>query len=286
MILKREYNRGFMLSLLLGFGLLSSAFAQSDRLEVITLHHRSAEDIIPLLQPLVGETGVVTGRSDQLVLRTTPERLSEIRTLLTQLDQPPRRLLISVQQLSHSDAERRSGGLAGSLQYRDHGPQSSDGASVRLDAELEHRGTRRGDTILQQLQVTDGSEAFIQVGKDIPQVESIEIIDPAYPDRGSWTRYHRLQRRAVTTGFYVRPRVHGDWVTLEIAPQREQQDPRGGGRIDTQAVATTVTGPLGEWLELSSVHTHQRSTDQAVIRSTAMADDSEGRILVKVEVLP
>lgn len=276
----------FMSSLLLCLGLLLSTQAHSDDVEVITLHHRSAEDLIPLLQPLVGETGVVSGRGDQLLLRTTPERLSEIRTLLTQLDRPPRRLRISVQQLSHVDGQQRRGAVSGSVQFKANGRQNADATSVWLHGEVEQRSTRRDDDILQQVQVLDGNEAYIQVGKDIPQVEGIELVNPAYPDGDVLGGYYGIQRRTVTSGFYVRPRVHGDWVTLEIAPQREQEDPRGGGRIDTHQVATTLTGPLGEWLELGRVRTDDRVTGQEVIRSTRFEDQREAQILVKVEVLP
>lgn len=276
----------FMSSLLLCLGLLLNTQAYSDDVEVITLHHRSAEDLIPLLQPLVGETGVVSGRGDQLLLRTTPERLSQIRTLLTQLDRPPRRLRISVQQLSHAEDQQRNGAVRGSLQYRADGPKDADGGSTWLHGEAKERSTRRADRLLQQVQVLDGNEAYIQVGKDIPQVRSIELVNPAYPDGDVSGGYYGIQRRTVTSGFYVRPRVHGDWVTLEIAPQREQQAPRGGGRIDTHQVATTLTGPLGEWLELGRVRSDDRVTDQEVIRSTRFEDQREARILVKVEVLP
>ncbi|MCW8880707.1 MAG: hypothetical protein OQK92_00240, partial [Sedimenticola sp.] len=40
--------------------------------------------------------------NDQLIIRTSPENLSEIRKIIQRLDQPPRRLMIAVRQSGNS----------------------------------------------------------------------------------------------------------------------------------------------------------------------------------------
>lgn len=87
-----------LLAITLTLFLLLPADAQEDRIEVINLQHRSAEDIIPLLQPVAGSQGAITGRNQQLIIRATPARIAQIRELLGPLDTAPRNLLVSVRQ--------------------------------------------------------------------------------------------------------------------------------------------------------------------------------------------
>jgi hypothetical protein len=89
--------------------------------------------------------------------------------------------------------------------------------------------------------------------------------------------------RDVTTGFYVRPRLSGDRVMLDISPQRESLsgDVRGG--VSVQRVVTTVSGRLGEWIEIGGIG-HDASGQQAVLLGRASSTASErSRVLVKVD---
>ena len=46
------------------------------------------------------------------------------------------------------------------------------------------------------------------------------------------------------------PRVNGERVTIDIAQQAESIDHRVAGGVQGQRLATTVSGRLGEWIEL------------------------------------
>jgi hypothetical protein len=70
-----------------------AAFAQA-AIETITLHHRSAEQLIPLLQPLVEPGGALSGRDNALYLRASAGNRKQIRALVTSLDRAPHRLAI------------------------------------------------------------------------------------------------------------------------------------------------------------------------------------------------
>ena len=58
--------------------------------------------------------------------------------------------------------------------------------------------------------------------------------------------------RETASGFEVIPRLSGNTVFLEIAPQREAPGPYPGS-VQTFAAATTASGRLGEWFELAGV---------------------------------
>jgi hypothetical protein len=55
----------------------------------------------------------------------------------------------------------------------------------------------------------------------------------------------------IATGFDVIPRVAGDEVLLEIAPQREVAGTLGRGSVQVQRASSTLRARLGEWVELA-----------------------------------
>jgi hypothetical protein len=85
------------------------------------------------------------------------------------------------------------------------------------------------------------------------------------------------------TGFYVRPRVNGDLVTLEISTARDRLRNPNTGAANIQRVSTVVSGRLGEWIELGgSSQTVERSQNQTLARSRD-ARSEERRVLLRVE---
>ncbi len=232
-------------------------------LTVFELSHRSAEELIPLVQPLLGEGEAVSGQGRHLLLRANPPRRDEVDNLLQLLDVPPRRLLITVRQLAGDEAALGAAGLAG------HGGR------------LRSYTTRRADDAVQQVQVVDGGEAYIDVGQEVPRVTGI-IVHPGDP-----VEHHAaIDYTPLTTGFYVRPRIAGEGVTVEVRPHRRVQSPGDGGRVQTQALATTVSGRLGEWLSLGGADRRQVVPGGTAFRSTRDLDRQTRQILLKVEALP
>ncbi|HNZ57041.1 MAG TPA: secretin N-terminal domain-containing protein, partial [Methylophilaceae bacterium] len=64
--------------------------------KIITLQHRFAEDLLPMIQPLAGEDGVVTGMQNQLIIRAQSERLAEIEQVIASMDVARTNLKITV----------------------------------------------------------------------------------------------------------------------------------------------------------------------------------------------
>src|SRR3990172_4703612 len=88
--------------------LLMSAHVGAEEIttEVITLKHRLAAEVLPIIKPLIPPPGGVSALDAQLILRTTPANLAEIRTLLDKVDIAPRQLLITVRQGAQRDTQR------------------------------------------------------------------------------------------------------------------------------------------------------------------------------------
>jgi type II secretory pathway component GspD/PulD (secretin) len=282
---------------LLLVALVGAAQAQTTILEVIPLRYRTAEQVIPIIQPMLAREGTVSGFQGQLIVRTTPQNLEEIKRILASVDTAPRRLLITVRQdveLARGERSAEVSGRVGSDRARVIVPDSGDrrGGNVvlrdgddRLRARaLESRGTE-SDRNTQSVQLLEGREAFIRASQSVPvrerQVRRAVIGGQVVEQVVESTHY-----RDVTTGFYVLPRVSGDRVTLEISPQRETLSTSVPGGVNVQRVVTTVSGRLGDWMEIGGI-TQDRAAQEAVLLGRRAATASDGRrVLLKVDELP
>src|SRR6185503_16119852 len=89
--------------------------------------------------------------------------------------------------------------------------------------------------------------------------------------------------QGASTGFEVVPRVSGSNVFLEVAPQREQFAPGGSGAIQSERLVSTVSGRLGEWIELGGASVSSVRSGSGILSSAERIATDERRIWVKVE---
>lgn len=262
-------------------------------LEVITLQHRSAEDVLPIVRPLLDKDGVASGMNSQLILRTSPHNLAEIRMLLESIDTTPRRLKITVMQNVDNETVSRLTEVSGSVGLgRDarvsvRGGADNAGLTVeagqganRARARIYSTRSLEDDRKTQQIQVLEGNRALISVGQSVPVMQRQVVQSPWNTQVVDSTQY-----RDVVSGFYVLPRVNGDRVTLEISAQNDTLAPNSGNPPTTrvQQVNTTVSGRLGEWLVLGD--TSRQAADNATTISTRNISNAHERrnTLLKVE---
>ncbi len=263
--------------------------------EVIPLQHRSSDEIIPVLQPLLDKQGAISGMQGQLIVRTTPANLQEIKRLLAEIDTAPRRLIITVKQDVDRATEQRlraisgSSGAAGarvtiagsegnSGQTAETGRQQGGGQKARV---LSSRSLE-SDRNTQHVQVLEGSRAFIRSGQSLPQPARGLIYSP----QGDVRVIENTQMRDAVTGFSVLPRVHGDQVTLEVSPQRDKPSMQMPGAIDIQQMTTTVSGRLGEWIELGGVGQGQAEQAGATAARSIKTAGQQRKVMIKVEEAP
>jgi hypothetical protein len=155
-------------------------FAQQ-ALEIIALRHRTVEQVLPVLQPLLEPGATLSGSRGQLFLRTSAANAADIKRALEAIDRPSRRLQISVRFDDAAERERRAVGASGSISNR--------GTNVDTHVDITAAGSQRsaGERVDQRLQVLEGGRAFIFGG---------------------------------ATGFEVLPRLAGGNVQLEVFYQR------------------------------------------------------------------
>jgi len=281
----RRNNFGALLFAVV-LGWLVAAQAQQAVLEVIELNYRNADQVIPILKPLLAPGGTISGMQSRIIVRTTPQNLAELRKVLDVVDAMPRKLTISVRQQSNASGTESEAEISGSVSNERArvtvpGTGSNQGGTVvirrgddKVRGRVSQSQSASSDSGVQTLQVLEGNEAFIQVGQSVP-VRSQSA-------QGSET----VQYRDAGTGFYVRPRVSSNQVTLSISTRRDSVADPNTGAINVQRVDTVVSGRLGEWLELGGIaqESVQRDIGTAYRRSVSGLDDR--RVFLKVEKMP
>lgn len=120
-------------------------------LETIPLRHRTADQVLPALRPHLEPGATLSAHGNQLIVRTSPANLAELRRVLEAIDRPARRLQISVRFDDAAQAASRELGASGRIDNRGArvivtGRDSASAAAERVD---------------QRLQVPDGGRALI-----------------------------------------------------------------------------------------------------------------------------
>jgi len=271
------------------------ALAQQE-MEIIALRHRTLDQVLPTLQPLLEPGATLSGMNDQLILRASPRNRQQIRQALAAIDTPPRRLLIRVSQ--NREAEGRDEGVAvvaggdiGQTRWigKPYGGMQESKESTRVEV-------RRGDASvsaqawdsrrtqasgsMQTVQVVDGGRALIEVGRSLP----IPLRQVAIGPRGLAVS-EGIVYRDVGQGFYAAPRVVGERVTVDISPRFDSPGESAYGTISTQRLTSTVSGRLGEWLELGGSVGEQGGSSAAIAGYGTQSASRQRRLLLKVEEL-
>lgn len=251
-----------------------TALAQQS-LAIIELQHRSAQDVLPVLVPLVEPGGSLSGFDYKLFLRASPANREEIRRALSALDTPPRRLRIEVSQ-NRSSADSQSG-WAGSGQIVIRRERLGGRGEV---TGWNDRGSRsvQGSQFVQTL---DGGEAYIHVGYSVP----VALRQVWRGPRG--VRYgETIEYRDLGDGFYAVPSVRGDMVSVDISQHSDRAGRYGAGSAEVAHLATTVSGRLGEWIALGGSDIDESSRDGGFARSSRDSRRNHSTVWLRVTEMP
>jgi len=244
-----------------------AAWAQS--LVIIELRNRPAEQLLPIVRPLLEAGGSATGSGFQLIVRTSNANLAQIRDVVASLDRAQRQLIVSVRQ--DFGAATSAAGVGAQVNA------APGGSGVR--AGVWDRSATAQDNVAQQIRVQEGNPAWINNGSStlVQQrtvtrtVNGVIVQESAVP-------------RDFNTGFSVTPRINGDRVFLDIGTQRDTPLAGAGpGAASVNRVASTVSGRLGEWIELGAVNQAQSAETRGILARSTDAGSQERRVYVTVE---
>jgi len=281
-----------MRKLLLVLALLFACAAEAGDLQFIQLHNRQADELIPVVQPLLDADDAVTGSGYQLIVRTSPQRFAQIEALVRQLDSELHQLVISVRQggsTGGSDESYSASGSMGTGEVRigvETPNRSSPGGSITTygsngsgSIRAYRSDSQQSSNASQRLMVLEGQWATIDAGQAVPIQRQIVTQTPYGQQVQQVTEYANA-----TSGFDVRPRLNGNEVTLEIAPYRRHLSSGYNGATDTQSISSTVRGRLGEWIEIGGVDETSNGSDSGIGYSNGSSRSDSGSVWLKVEM--
>ncbi|WP_047280449.1 secretin N-terminal domain-containing protein [Pseudomonas lundensis] len=236
--------------LIAGLMMLLSLSALADT-QVITLKNRTSADLLPVAQNFIGKDGNVTVYGNQLIVEAPTQKIQGLEDLLSQLDTPARRLLITV---DTSDTNL---------------PDSNSNTRVY--------STANRDGGVQQIQATEGVPALIQTGQSIPQTSTQT---DAYGRLSAQTAY-----RNVTKGFYITASVTGETVHLAISTNRDRMSQEQPDVVNVQSTDTQVSGPLGQWITVAGISGQNLAGQQGQTRTYSTQSRDDMTLRVKVDAL-
>ncbi|MDM7321735.1 MAG: hypothetical protein P3W87_000275 [Gammaproteobacteria bacterium] len=246
--------------------LLLPTLAAAASVEVLPLHNRPAEEIIPLLLPLLSPEDAISGQGGTLIVRTSPTTLQAIQRLLGELDRAPRNLIISVR--SSMDNIREGTSAGGRIQV---GP---GGTTIQGSAGTRELSTGRG--AIQQIRVLEGMPAMLRVGE-----ESLRTEPAIVPYPGGYAVVPTTTTRATGRWLRVVPHLQGQQVLLDIQPEEAHPDPSHPRTLNVQRLATQVMVPLGQWVSLGGLDSQEQRNNSGWSISTR---SQSSQVWVKVEL--
>lgn len=236
-------------TLLTALLLTTSVSAMADT-AVVDLSNRTSADLLPAAQHFIGKDGTVSAYGNQLIVNAQPDKIEGLRALLTQLDTPAKRLLITV------DTNENN--------------QQTNGQVISYSTESREGG-------IQQIQASEGVPALIQVGQSVPLTST---------QQDSYGRLqNQTQYRNVTQGFYVTASVTGETVHLAISTNRDRMSQERPDVVNVQSTDTTVSGRLGEWISLAGINRATQADKSSTTRSYSTQGRDDLTIRVKVDSL-
>jgi len=246
--------------------------AQQQVIEVIELRYRNADDVIPMLKPLLPPGATISGMQNKVVVRSTRANIAELRKVLDVVDNAPKRLMISVRQ------EESAAGTGTDLEVKGRvgtGPDTLEGRA---------RGTQSGRSggSTQTVQVLEGNAGLIRFGVSVPILNREITSAPG----GAVKQKDSVEYRDVVTGLYAQPRVHDDDVTVQLATRRDSVVDNRRGQIQIQRVESVVSGRLGEWIEVGGILQDEVRDETGTVYYRSGTSADQRKILIRVDELP
>ena len=261
------------------------AAADNPTVKVYELHYQLASSVLPTVDGLLADGESANEYNNQLVVNASATTHHQIAALLQEIDTPSRNLLISVRNNNSSDMDSSNIGAQGVIRTGDvylgaGGPIErkrglivrKDGMTVQTDRQVQHGNTEQA----QQLRALEGHPAWISTGQDIPYRSYDRWSNPV-------TDYQNADQ-----GFYVTARIIGNRVQLDISTSNdalsEEPHERRRGVINTQQLQTSVTGAIGEWINIGAIDEQSSNSDSSY--SSYSRENSNELTDIAIRVVP
>ena len=253
---------------------------------IIELKHRMAQELLPVIRPLVGDNGVVTAANNQLFIRTDNERMAEIQRVVDTLDVERYNHKISVSYDAVNTQQQNNVGVQGTINQKisKHGNVIISNSRRLPDnsaqIQFEQNNTRISQQSSQFVNVIDGERAFIKSEQMVPYTQEWLLLKQ---------RYIQVQKiinfKDITTGFAVRLSSIGgsdsDEFELEITPRIASLN--NSGFIDFEALSTTVRVRKGEWFDLGGTMVSKDEVSRKILSAQNQTGQETNNLKLRVD---
>ena len=280
-------NRLFLL-----LGLVLLAFqARAQSMTVIELENRPAAEVILIVQPMLKPGDAISGEGFKIFLRASPDTRAGVQDMVELLDAALKILEVSVFQGSARDLRRLAGSASvqidsGNIQVDvgDEGDAdaagrarfSTAGGSATVSGSSTQSSLR--DAPVHRVRVTEGTEAYIETGQQIPYFFNTAVFGVRSYAAG-------VEYRNAVTGFYVLPRVRGENVVLDVSPYKSSRIDSGRNDVAALSAATTITGRIGEWLMIGGVTEQINRTDSTTGNTIRTEGGRDSGIWIRADLV-
>ncbi len=253
-----------------------TAFAETE-FKIITLQHRFASDLLPIIAPMVGPSGTANGIDNQLIVRASPERMREIEATVAKLDAARVNRKITVKTSNNIQSQRERVEATGATKVgkvtvaNDRKAKPNSG---RVEVENNSSNTQQNSN--QFISVLDGERAFIRVGQIVPFTEEWVTITRRYVQIDRTTDW-----REISTGFAVRPRTVGNQVELDITPRIARLNNQGF--IDFEELTTVVRTTLGNWVDIGGTMQKNDEISRKILGLQNTSSQQNSSLAIKVD---
>jgi len=210
----------------------------ADQVEVLSLQHRSAAEVLPQIEALLGEGERVSASGNHLVLIASEQTRTAVSQLVMLLDHPSNQFLV---QIRWTDTVASSQGQIG-----------YDGRSGIVI--MSSQGTTLGTSHRQsgqQLLVMEGESAFIVTGQDIPYAAKWAAWSGS--DSQGFAQTTAFQN--IRSGFSVLIEMVGDEeLSVQVTPQLMSAS-KGSmlhpATLSLDRLRTKIRVKAAEWVDLA-----------------------------------
>lgn len=229
-----------------------NAYAQDLITKVVPLHYVEANQIIRLVKPLLGADEKISGEGQTLVLKVSPQTLTQIREVIRQLDVAPVTFLVEI----HQD--------------------TPDWLSAQNSNTVTYSTQPQSETLRNQaVKVSSGESALVATDTEVPIVSAVGV--------GFYTGI-AYQQHQIKNGLLVHPTMQGSQVRLEVKRLREQANPSSNQSFDNQKIDTTLMVPLNKWVMLGSAQGWQKMDSSATVYTAGRSFSNNATLYVKVSL--
>lgn len=263
-------------------------------MEIIPLRYKTLDQLLPALQAIVETGGALSGMNNQLIIRASRKNIEQIRQALTALDTPVRNLMISVSQNRAENRGQKELELSSDLRLGSNvrviqpSNSSQSGARIEVRQSGSHVSVQAGEAysqqnlhLIQQVRVLEGGQALIRSGQYLPFPVRQVVRSPSGAVLSDSFVY-----RDLAEGFYATPRLSGARVTIDIRTQLDKQSQQGYGNVSVQSLSSSVSGRLGEWIELGSIARKEVQDSSTVMRGVSGEIQDSRSVWLLVEEIP